>query len=234
MLKNVQIVGMDAFPCGESPKAMALLFQHVRQLRANPYLTDAYIVLIAERNTGHESGHYYELLKQFPRTAAFNEPSRQQLTQEQRGKAASNSNYATQLFDTEKDPGFTTINAFKMQAKEALENILYQNILYIMEGCISGNPFLPNMPEMEERIIYYHMQLVEQMSRARVYPTKSQEGSYMATKYTWSATVNEENKKVDSFKDDLVVILAFGIFIAKKACDSYLVGFPYNEIGWHR
>lgn len=45
-----------------------LLHGHIRGIRANPFLKDAKIVFIAEKNTGFESARMSEIVEEYPHT----------------------------------------------------------------------------------------------------------------------------------------------------------------------
>lgn len=44
---------------------------HINALRANPFLTDATIMFIGEKNTGLESARMWDVVSDFPRTTAL-------------------------------------------------------------------------------------------------------------------------------------------------------------------
>jgi len=83
----MQIVGMDAHATGSPQEVNALLHGrsqnasgtrnaetdvvcagHIRKLRDNPFLADAAILFVAERNTGLEAPRMWDIVEQYPNT----------------------------------------------------------------------------------------------------------------------------------------------------------------------
>lgn len=221
---------MDAHPCSNDEETSALLEQHICAIRSNDFLKDAPLIMLCEKNTGHESGHLWNVMKKHDNTNCFREPSSDKAAEEMMSNAAVPKHHYEMLENPHKNPGFHTGPLLKMTSRETLDLILSRDELYVLDGCVSGNPHMKGYTTMESKVIFYLEMLVEQMSRARIYPTRAAVGGSVKTNYTWSAKVNEEDKLVATFRDDLVVILALTLEISKKACDSRLPGFPYEQI----
>lgn len=48
-----------------------MIHGHISALRENPFLTNASIVFIPEKNTGHEAARMWDVVKEYPGTHAL-------------------------------------------------------------------------------------------------------------------------------------------------------------------
>jgi hypothetical protein len=78
----------------------ALLHGHIQSLRENPFLADAKIMFIAEKNTGYESARMWDVVKDYPETFALWE-HRKVKTDKERTKPVKNPGVNTSTYRRE-------------------------------------------------------------------------------------------------------------------------------------
>lgn len=64
----MQVVALDSHPVQDPEEVNALLHGHIRGIRRDPFLKDAAILFIAEKNTGFESARMSEIVCEYPNT----------------------------------------------------------------------------------------------------------------------------------------------------------------------
>lgn len=222
---------MDSFPVLRIEDRTTLFNEHIRGLRTNPWTKNAYLVLMAERSTGMESGALYKILQQYGRkVAAYNEPSKTNPLSRHR-KDMITEDIVSYYERTTKNPGFTPAPEKKMDALDAFRNRLTTNSLFYYEKCICRNPFLVQYNDVE-KFINTKMELEEQIQRIKEFPTSILRIDTKKPVITWSAKTNEHGEIQPGYNDDLIVMLTYACDLWEKAMRYHgaLPGFPYDEI----
>lgn len=229
---------MDALAAQNHEDAKHLLYNHLRLIRQDPWLQDAWLVLFVERNTGHESGHLAEVMRTFTKRAAYLEPKNESHKRKmarmggggQHGARDAGHNIAMEYMrKSESDPGFWTDHKMKNQFRVDLRNALIQNRIYYYMNGVSGDVIAAQNYTMEQRFAMNKEKLEEQLSRARVFLMSSAYDTG-PDKYHWSGKVNAEGKKQGGYNDDLVITLSAGISLWESAMNGQLPGFPYTHV----
>lgn len=224
---------MDAHPTQNFKDRNLLFSAHIRELRANRWTRNAHLILMCERNTGHESGNLKQILDQYPNTSAYNQPSKGKKTMINNHKGQMSDDIIEYFEQCEKNPGFTTDFLLKNQALVALRAKLVRNLLFYSDSCISSNPFLIKH-NAKERFHSHKIELEDQMKRAKEYPTSQQKMDTQRVKMTWSAKTNNNGEIQSGYNDDMLVMLAISCHLWDIAMSGYeaLPGFPYDQINW--
>lgn len=209
---------------------MILLRAHIEGLRRHPWTSDAWVILFAELNTGHESGHLAGVIAEFTRTACYVEPQ----TAAHAKKIRPGSAHADAELIAEyrrkalKNPGFNTDQRFKNEIRVALRGALMKDRLRYLEGCVSANPFLQRM-RPAERFLAQKRKLEQQLSRSRVV-VKEPVFDTAPPKISWSGKSNAEGVRQAGYNDDLAVMLAAGVTLWDQTMEGELAGFPYDLV----
>lgn len=209
---------------------MQLFHAHVAGLRRNAWTRDAWIVLFAERNTGHESGHLAAVLRRFTKTAAFVQPKSDAHIKKlnPRSADADNELILNYMREAEKNPGWVTNYTNKNEFRVDLRSALVQDRIFYLDGCVSENPFLRDMRQAE-RFPYHKNKIEEQLARCRVF-VKSVAYDTAPDKVYWSGKVNADGQKQGGYNDDLAMMLSAAISLWDKAMKGELPGFPYEYV----
>jgi len=209
------------------------LYEHVRAIRENKWLSDAFIVLFVERNTGHESGHLANMLKRnFDKVAFYHQPP----TAEER-RAENNMHLGLSnmrqfeeeyLTSTERNPGFTTNIITKGYYRSSARTMLSTGAVMWMEGAFSADPLCRD--ETKKAIFTRTKEsFYDQMSRATNFNKRSTSELSFA-KTSWSAKCDHEGKRQDGYEDDLIITFAVACYLWPKAMSGELLGFPYSKV----
>lgn len=225
-------MGIDSFPVRRIEDRTTLFNEHIRGLKSNPWTKNAYLVLMAERSTGMESGALKNILFRYPKTAAYNQPEKSNPLNGLR-KDMLNENLIEYYQKTQKNPGFTPSAELKMDGLDAFRGRLVENSLFYYEHCICKNPFLVQYNEME-KFIHTKLELEEQAKRVKEYPTSKLRIDNKKPVITWSAKTNEHGETQAGYNDDLMVMIAFASHLWQEAMkyNGCLPGFPYDEINF--
>jgi len=225
-----KIVGLDSYPVRPIEDRNTLFNEHIRGLRSNPWTKDAYLILMCERNTGMESGAFKQIMDQYPKTAAYNEPEKSNPLSRFR-KDMLTQDLIDYYEKTKKNPGFTPCAELKMEALIALRHRLTEHSLFYFKDCVTRNPFMVQYTHVE-KFIHTKLELEEEMKRIKEFPTSRLTHDTKKPIVTWSAKTNEQGEIQAGYNDDKVVMLAIACFLWRKAMnyEGSLVGFPYAEI----
>lgn len=226
------LCGVDSHSVKTVDDERHLFYSHIKAIREDEWMRDAYIVLFAERGTGHTSGHLANVLaKEFDRVAWFNQPS---ANQERKAHMDIKEGKKTMIqFEKEyereavKDPGFRTQDTKPLFRVEARKYLKIGGVSWL-HGCVCSNPFLRKLNhkiklKMTKDILH------EQLNRCKVF-SKRPTSELSIAKESWSGKCNDEGERQDGYEDDIAVMFAAACFFWPKAMAGELVGFPYSKV----
>ena len=186
------------------------------KLRSDPFLEDAYIIIIYEKNTGFEAGHNCKIIEEYqPAYAVYDK-----------------------VVDTEKaqdtideDPGIVTTIGRKNEYARLLSDALRKRKIYFYEGCVCANPW---KRPYEARLENSKTDLYRQLSNCRkqlpsMDPTRAHLGT-MAPRVTWSGKIGHDGKMIHGQNDDLAMALAQCIYWVYRIMQMDYPTIPYNAI----
>jgi hypothetical protein len=153
--------------------AIELFKSFIRAIRRNPWLSDAWIVFIAERNNGNASGHLSEELTKFQKTVSVRQRD-------------------------DRDYGWWTDNAAKVKYAYTAREVVSLGSLFFMKDMAVGNPFL----EENTRVDFMKKKFFDQMTRYKLLPNKPTT-PFARKAITVTGKANEDGKVSEGFNDDL-------------------------------
>lgn len=208
---------MDGKACKNAEDTEKLLRNHLALLRADPFLKEAWIILIYEKGTGHESGHHWKIVNEHQYQPAY--AIYDKVVDLEQAKNT-----------IEADPGVRLDNYRKNQYGKTLSDALRYHKIYIYNWLVVGNLSVPNY---DNRISYMKRILCRQLNQCKYKFTDidpdNVELSNSRTR-TWNGKMNEFGKVVPGQNDDVVMSLAQGLYYATLIERGELPGFPYNKI----
>jgi hypothetical protein len=210
---------MDAHPTHTAGQAEILIRCHIEGLRKDPFLKDAAIILISEKNTGFESARHWKIVEEYQPAYAMYENQR---------------NLDDVVNTEEEDPGVTTTAHTKNLYARAISDALGKRRIYFYDRMVVGNPW---MKPKESRASIIKAKLTTQMSNSRrklplmgiEHGGSSTLGSHTVT-VTWSGKIGPDGKIVPGQNDDLVVIFGLCIHWTNRILRMDLAGFPYKVL----
>lgn len=227
---------MDAVPVQNAEDRRTLFYNHLKELRREPWLRNAFVVLFVENNTGFEAGEFADVLRGFNKHAAYVEPQseshRRKMTSHSRTSANDSARDLTAdyLRRADFEPGYTQTHKKKHQHRTDLRNALLQDRIFYYCNGISGDIVSKQNLTRLQRFAQNKEKLEEQLGRCRVFVRESNYDT-APERVFWSGKVNAEGKKQGGFNDDLVMTLAAGVSMWEQAMNGELAGFPYDKVG---
>jgi hypothetical protein len=190
--------------------AKALFISHIEALRSNPFLRHAWIIVMIERNTGHEAGHLSELLGRYQKVYTLYE------------KALPDSKRRHTPME---DPGIVTDMYKKGKYAKSLSEALNEGVLRYLSTCICANPFKDENKALEETKRELHAQI----SRAR-WITNSRSTDMGFAKSSWSACTGADGKIAKGVNDDLVITLSMNLYWTNRILSGAQASVDYEMI----
>jgi hypothetical protein len=168
-------VGLDSHKIVGAESELFYITAFIKALRVHPWLSQAYILFVGEKNSGHDSGHVARpLLEGFKGIIPVKEHEN-------------------------KDYGWWTSNNAKLKYAYSCRYALTMGSVFVMKDCVTVNPWIKGPPD--KRIFTYN-KLVAQMKRYKpTYTTPTT--AFSARKVTVSGKVDEHGKLSSGVNDDL-------------------------------
>jgi hypothetical protein len=207
---------MDSHAMHTAEKVQILLRSHIEALRADPFLSRAWLIVIYEKNTGYESGHNWKLVMNYQPAYSIFEKSIE----------------ADRAMDTgDQDPGINTTFILKNEYGHSLGTALRKRMIYFYCNWVCSNPWL--RPYAKRRAITKQA-LITQLSNCRVKrpsmdPNRVQLGGTMP-RITWSGKIGPDGREVRGQNDDLAMAAAQCMYWINRICQMNYPGFPYDTI----
>jgi len=193
-----------------------LLKSHLEKLRSDPFLRDAWIILVYEKNTGYEAGHNWKIVNEYQPAYAVYE----KLVE------------ADKAMDTpNQDPGINTTVFLKNEYAGVLSKALMKKKIYFYTDCVCANPW---KRPYETRLETSKTELYRQLANCRkqlpsMDPTRAHLGT-MAPRVTWSGKIGHDGKVIHGQNDDLVMALAQCVYWIYRIMQMNYPTIPYKEI----
>lgn len=224
---------MDSQDVKNTPDRNTLFHEHIRALRSNEWTKDAFLVLMCERSTGHESGDFKLMINEYPKTASYTQPPGKSSFKKKKHGQYSEDMMAYRM-QAEKNPGFQMDVLMKNLSLHALRQRLARNTMYYLDDGVSANPWM-YQSGFKERFLRCKLDLEDQMKRAKEIPLNHFKFDTQRRKMTWSAKSNHDGEIQAGYNDDLLVMLAVACYLWDQAMSSKnaLDGFPYEKIEWN-
>jgi hypothetical protein len=170
-------------------------------IRERPQFRDSWLVLVCERNTGHESGFLADPFKKL-------HPKNIAVAQYEDGDYG----WWTEVGDKQK-------YAFKTR------ECMMVGAMCFMKDWICTNPWL----RPEERHKTTRAKFEEQIKRVRPVMTQPKE-PHSTPRMTISGKVDKEGKISGTFRDDLAMSLLINIYVGHMLQTNQVPNFPYSRV----
>jgi hypothetical protein len=186
------------------------------KLRSDPFLRDAWIILIYEKNTGFEAAHGWKIVEEYqPSYAVYQKVAE-----------------IDKAMDTiDQDPGINTGITLKNEYARILTDALRKRKIYFYVDCVCANPW---KRPYESRLESSKTELYRQLTNCRkqlpsMDPSRSHLGA-TAPKVTWSGKIGHDGKVIHGQNDDLVIALAQCLYWIYRIMQMNYPTIPYHEI----
>jgi len=197
-------------------KAEQLLRSHFEAIRQDPFLKQAYLIVIYEKNTGYESGHHWKIVEEYkPSHVVFQKNVD-----------------ADKAIDTaDQDPGIDSNFFLKNQYARVIGEALRKRIIYFYCNWVCANPW--TKPYSTRRALA-KKNLLSQLANCRLKlpamdPARAQLGA-ATPRITWSGKIGPDGKPVHGQNDDLAMSLGQCLYWINRIYQMNYPGFPYNQI----
>lgn len=209
----VSITNPISFSNADHTNAKALFTSHIDAIRRNPFLRHAWIIVMIERNTGHEAGHLSEILDdrhRYPKTYKFYEKA---LPESRRRHTPM------------EDPGFITDMYKKGKYAKSLSDALDDGAVRYLSTCVCANPFKDEDKALDDA----KRELHSQIARAR-WITNSRSTDMGFAKSSWSACTGADGKIAKGVNDDLVITLSMNLYWTNRILSGAQQSVDYDML----
>lgn len=198
---QIIIVGMDSHACKTADDSIWLFNEFLSGIRKHPWLEHAWIMFVAEKNTGHESGHLVRELRKMQRIYAIRQ----------------NNNV---------EYGWWTDNKAKVSYAHAARAKMAENSVFMMHEVVCKNPWVQPEDVRRRKVIE---KFYDQMSRYQLIEMEPHSAATPA-RVTVSGKVDPEGRMQKGKNDDLFFTFTMNIGIWKEITERNIPTMPYQTL----